>query len=438
MRILKLLILPVVFAVVFLSATAYAQWSKINTSGIIEHLKNASVIYDPSGNRLIVYGGRNAAGEPTNGMYSLNLNSNVWSQVTQVGGPIPSPRYTHNAYYDINSNSMIIWSGQGISSAVYNDVWKFSFASNTWSVLWEDGNITNAPARRYGTASVYEPVSGKITTFAGFTSGGRFDDTWTFDVNSRTWQDKTTSLRPPKRCLHAAVYANDLGRMVIYGGQDTGPLDDIWECQLSSYTWSNITPAVKPPARFWNSTIYYNGGNIIIFGGLNTGPRNDMWKFRMGSNTWEFIVQGAVVPPARWGHTGIYIPEQDRMIIFGGEGDSLYKDTWQYNNVSVIGIEPISNVIPKEFSLQQNYPNPFNPVTKIRFTIPLSPPEGGNLVRLQVFDLSGKLVKTLVENNLKAGEYEVEFDSGGLSSGVYYYRLSTAGYIETKKMVLVK
>ena len=57
------------------------------------------------------------------------------------------------------------------------------------------------------------------------------------------------------------------------------------------------------------------------------------------------------------------------MIIFGGEGDSLYTDTWQYNNVSVIGIEPISNTVPDEFKLEQNYPNPFNPSTKIKFGI---------------------------------------------------------------------
>ncbi len=434
MRKLKLLILQVAFAVVLLNTLAISQWSKLNTTGNIEHLKNASVIYDPSGNRMIVYGGRNAAGEPTNNMYSLNLNSNVWSIVTQIGGPIPSPRYTHNAYYDINSNSMIIWSGQGIGGSLFNDVWKFSFASNTWSILWEDGNITNAPVRRYGTASIYEPVSGKVTSFAGFTSGGRFDDTWTFDVNSRTWQDKTISLRPPKRCLHAAVYANDLGKMVIYAGQDDNGLrDDIWECQLSSYTWNNITPAVKPPARFWNSTIYYNGGNIIIFGGLSTGARNDMWKFRMGSNLWEFIVQGAVVPPARWGHTGIYIPEQDRMIIFGGEGDSLYKDTWQYNNVSVIGIEPISSEVPNDFSLGQNYPNPFNPVTNFEFRI-----ADFGFVRISVYDITGKEIEVLAESEMKPGTYKVSWDAKDHPSGVYYYKMSSRSFTETKKMVLVR
>lgn len=430
----KLKILLLVFSFVFVTTKPLSQWSKLNTSGSIEHLKNASVIYDPSGNRLIVYGGRNAAGDPVNSMFSLNLNSNVWSHVTQVGGPIPAPRYTHNAHYDINTNSMIIWSGQGTGSTLFNDIWKFSFASNTWSVLWEDGNVTNAPSRRYGTASIYEPVSGKITTFAGFTSAGRFDDTWTFDVISRTWQDKTVAQKPPKRCLHSAVYANDMGRMVIYAGQDDNGLrDDIWECQLSSYSWNNITPSLKPPARFWNSMIYYNGGNIIIWGGLSTGARNDMWKFRMGSNLWEFIVQGAVVPPARWGHTGIYIPEQDRMIIFGGEGDSLYKDTWTYNNVSVIGVEPISEIIPKEYSLKQNYPNPFNPVTNIEFRIA----EFG-FVRISVYDITGKEIDVLVEEEMKPGVYRINWNAEAYPSGVYYYRMSTWSFTETKKMVLVK
>ena len=160
--------------------------------------------------------------------------------------------------------------------------------------------------------------------------------------------------------------------------------------------------------------IYYPGGNIVIFGGLGTSARNDMWKYRMSANTWEYINPGASVPGARWGHTAIYITAQDRMIIFGGEGDSLYNDTWQYNNVSAIGIEPISNVIPNVYSLEQNYPNPFNPVTKIRFKIPNDKAQMSN-VKLEVFDITGKLIIVSIDEILQAGEYEVDFEGSCLA-----------------------
>ncbi len=453
----QIFVIFILFTVIVSNGLIYTQWSKLNTTGNVPHLKNASAIYDPAGNRMIVYGGRTEIGI-TNSMYSLNLNDNTWSLINQIGGPIPSPRYTHNAYFDLNTNSMIIWSGQGLSSSLFNDVWVFSFSSHLWNRLWLDSNVSGAPLKRYGTASVFEPVSRKFTTFAGFTTSGRFDDTWTFDVSSMTWQDRTNSQHPPKRCLHSAVYASELGKFVIYAGQDdAGIRDDIWECNLSNYSWSDITPVVKPPARFWNSIIYYytsppapllkgeGSGSILIFGGLNNTARNDMWKFRMGSNLWESVNQGSVIPPARWGHAGIYIPAQDRMIIFGGEGDSLYTDTWQYSNVSVIGIEPVNQNIPKEFSLEQNYPNPFNPVTKIKFQTPLSdrspsdnPPEGGKLVKLIVYDVTGKVIKILVNQNLKAGVYEVVFDSGNLPSGVYFYQLTSGSFKVTRKMVLLK
>ncbi len=417
--------------------TVHSQWQRLSVSGNVPHLKNASTIYDPLGNRMIIFGGRTESGI-TNAMYSLNLANSSWSEIIPSAGSLPSARYTANAYYDINNNSMIIWSGQGNAGALYNDVWIFSLSSNTWNRIWPDSNLSGAPLRRYGTASMFEPVSGKITTYAGFTSIGRFEDTWTFDVNSMNWTERTNTPHPPKRCLHAGVYANDLGRFVIYAGQDdNGPRDDIWQCNLSSYQWTNITPSVKPPARFWNSMIYYAGGNILIFGGLGTNVLNDMWKFRMGTNSWEQITVSGLKPGARWGHAGIYVAAQDRMIIFGGEGDSLYRDTWQYNNVSAIGIEPVSNGIPREFLLGQNNPNPFNPTTRIRISIPNVKSQMSN-IRLSVYDVTGRLVEVILDQLIQAGEYELEFDAGGLPSGVYYYRLEYGKYSETRKMVLLK
>lgn len=433
MGLIKPLIHIVLFYLVLTGSILFSQWSKINTSGSVPHLKNAAAIYDPVGNRMIVFGGRNAAGEPVGVIWSLNLLNNSWVQIIPNGGPNPPARFTHNAYYHQNANAMIIWSGQGVSSALYNDVWRFSFASNSWSLVWPDGNASGVPVKRYGTASVFEPVSGKITTFAGFTASGRFDDTWSFDVNSLIWQERTNSVHPPKRCLHSAVYASDLGRFIIYGGQDTGPLDDIWQCTLSNYQWENITPQIKPPARFWNTMIYYTGGNILIFGGLGTSARNDMWKYRMSAGVWEYINPGATVPAARWGHTGIYIQSEDRMIIFGGEGDSLYKDTWQYSNVSAIGIEPISNVIPKEYKLEQNYPNPFNPATNFGFQI-----ANPGFVKLAIYDALGNEVQVLVSEELRAGIYKIHWKADDLPSGVYFYKLSSGTFEETRRMVLLK
>jgi Secretion system C-terminal sorting domain len=88
---------------------------------------------------------------------------------------------------------------------------------------------------------------------------------------------------------------------------------------------------------------------------------------------------------------------------------------------------------PTEFALSQNYPNPFNPVTGISFDIPMS-----SFVELSVFDVSGKEVAKLVNEQKSRGRYEVTFNASELSSGVYFYRLKASEFTKTMKMILVK
>ena len=97
-----------------------------------------------------------------------------------------------------------------------------------------------------------------------------------------------------------------------------------------------------------------------------------------------------------------------------------------------IGIHQISTIV-KEFSLNQNYPNPFNPNTKINFTLPKT-----EAVFLKVYDILGREVKSLVNETLSQGEYQVDFDAKDLSSGMYYYSLRAGDFVSVKKMVLVK
>ncbi len=98
-----------------------------------------------------------------------------------------------------------------------------------------------------------------------------------------------------------------------------------------------------------------------------------------------------------------------------------------------IGIEPISGNVPEKFSLSQNYPNPFNPTTNIKLQIAKT-----GFVKLTVFDVNGRETELLVNEQLNAGEYNVDFNASGLTSGVYFYRLETAGFTDVKKMILVK
>ncbi len=98
-----------------------------------------------------------------------------------------------------------------------------------------------------------------------------------------------------------------------------------------------------------------------------------------------------------------------------------------------IGIRTGGENIPDKFNLSQNYPNPFNPSTTINYQLPFN----GN-VKLVVYDAMGREIKTLVNEKQNAGSYQVEFDGTNYPSGVYFYKLQTESYSETKKMVLIK
>jgi agmatine/peptidylarginine deiminase len=86
-----------------------------------------------------------------------------------------------------------------------------------------------------------------------------------------------------------------------------------------------------------------------------------------------------------------------------------------------------------DYNLYQNYPNPFNPVTKIKFDLPIN-----GFVRIQVYDIAGRLVHTLINDFKFSGSYNIDFDANSIASGVYFYKMETVDFIEVKKMLFIK
>ena len=109
-------------------------------------------------------------------------------------------------------------------------------------------------------------------------------------------------------------------------------------------------------------------------------------------------------------------------------GAKIYKRTF-----TVTDVEEISSVVPGDFSLYQNYPNPFNPSTTIQFALPKE-----SFTKLEIFNALGEKVSTLVSETISAGTYKYEWNAKDLSSGIYFYRLSTENYVQTKKLLLIK
>jgi hypothetical protein len=147
-----------------------------------------------------------------------------------------------------------------------------------------------------------------------------------------------------------------------------------------------------------------------------------------GGNSWHYSqIQECLV-------SNVYFINQNTGWILGDYG-SILKTTNARRPVGKI-------VLPEKYSLHQNYPNPFNPVTKIRFEIPpLNLPLSGGereRVMIKIYNILGREIATLINEQLQPGVYEVTWDGTNYPSGVYFYRLTTKDFSQTRKMVLLK
>ncbi len=102
---------------------------------------------------------------------------------------------------------------------------------------------------------------------------------------------------------------------------------------------------------------------------------------------------------------------------------------------SFTAIDSEDGVLPEQFNLYSNYPNPFNPVTTIRFDVGQN---SGNNTILQIYDITGQNVATLINGQLQTGTYEVQWDARGFASGIYFSELISGSSRQTQKMVLLK
>jgi len=167
---------------------------------------------------------------------------------------------------------------------------------------------------------------------------------------------------------------------------------------------------------------------------LATIKSNDSSGIPLNNNTWvehKFNL-------SQYAGQKIYIAWRYYMVINNSSGLWINIDDIMIGNRFPIGIIKINENFPSSFGLLQNYPNPFNPKTKIRFNIPPLEGDRGRITSLVIYDMLGREISTLVNEQLTPGNYEVTWDASKHSSGVYYYKLSTESFTETRKMILIK
>jgi hypothetical protein len=193
----------------------------------------------------------------------------------------------------------------------------------------------------------------------------------------------------------------------------TGSSSSLFRSTDNGANWTNITgttSAVQVLAD--GSTLWVNG--ITPLYSTNSGQ------------TWTTVSTSGITG----GFSAIAVGGG---FLYGEVGGSGQSRLYRRSVSGLVDVPASRNIVPTSFELEQNYPNPFNPVSTIGFSIAES-----GVVTLKVYDLLGREVAVLVNERKEPGTYAIKFDGGEIASGVYLYRLETARFIQTRKMILLK
>lgn len=399
----------IIILFIFTGSLVFSQWFKLN-SGTDENLYSISFINADngwaSGNDIVL--------RTTNG-------GETWQQITLAG--------TNNSIFFIDNNTGWVCNSDG-------KILKTTDGGNNWVINYSLENL------ELTSISFLDEnigiVSGYNRTILVTSDGG---ENWTSSL-----------IQSYDHLLKSYIYSADL--MFVIGGNGL-----VYKSTDSGENWDSLNVEM-PNALFGISFISPLTG--FVFGCCGA-----YFKTTDGGNTWEnhdYITTGDILYSSdfvdvnngwavgelgwllkttdggdSWFENGPETSEELRSVFFVndevgfvvGSNGTILKTVNAGGSSTNISEDEKSN--PVTFYLSQNYPNPFNPKTVIGFKLPVS----GN-VFLKVYNLLGKEVATLVNEYKAAGIYEINFDASTLSSGIYFYKLVSGSFAETKKMILLR
>lgn len=307
-----------------LDLSGIPAWTQLTASGTAARRSGHSAIYDPVGDRMIVFGGLEHVQFNTytwtNSVSALSLSgSPAWSAVTTTG-TTPPGRWYHAATHDTARQRMLMFGGETNApfSQRFNDVWALDLGTAQWSALSPSGT---PPAPRVQPALAYDPASDRVVLFGGGYSLP--NETWQLTLSGPpAWSLIAATTPPEVRMNHQLLYDSALQRVLMAGGKDgggNGTKVDVWALELLPSSWQQVTHIA--PFRHEHTAIYDSQrGRIVVFGGMTSQQaRNDTWALTPGPEPkWAQIETQGPLPPARMNHSAIYDPARDRMIVFGG------------------------------------------------------------------------------------------------------------------------
>lgn len=331
---------------------------------------------------------------PNNLLFKSTDGGTVWNEVTNIPSPRPQGicgLYSLDGQYIFGCGSYeisvhFIKSTDGGNSWITKDMSQYaSGLTNCYFTSRDSGFVVGSIG----------PFFQQFRSAVLFTSDG-----------GETWVNRYTGDRTSEQCQKISFPDRNNGYISIerFGNNDRF----ILKTTNSGETWTAL-PFPQENAvgcGFVDANTGWIGGNF-----------NPTYKTTDGGFTWLNANIGENILSFRFLNDSI--------------GYACGRYVYKYDKT--VGIEPVSSVIPGQFILHQNYPNPFNPFTKIRFEIPVR-----DYVKLTLTDIAGKEIKTILNEMLNPGIYELLVSANDLASGIYFYRMNTSTNSLSRKLVVIK
>lgn len=350
-----------------------------------------------------------------NGPKGLTKTTNGGINWLDLNVPDPNVSYLSMSVY----NQDTIWLTG--CNGFYDVVWRTTNGGASWQEQLTWGSLQNTNIYIYNSRIGFACCSSPASTWKT-TNGG---ENWSINLSNENFTDMhfVDSLTGWK-CTNSSSQAGTLKKTTDGG---------------LNWTIQNLPPESPPFSfsrmykfSFVNKDTIWGIGGIYNFGSGQS--RGVIYKTTNGGINWGYQIPDTSI--------NIYIYNTIQFVnkkigwayspLMGGVHTTTGGDT-------ITGIQSISNEIPKSFKLGQNYPNPFNPRTIISYELRIT-----SSVEMSVNDITGRHIIDLVNQKHNAGKYQVDFSGQGLSSGVYFYKMTVTDdksrivYTETKKMVLIK
>jgi hypothetical protein len=374
--------------------------------------------YDNTG-QLKSGANRIESGSPYRGAFFKSTNGGLnWSELATL--PTDTKYLTYMDF--LNANTGMVIADVGSPNTTRSNIYKTTDGGLTWTIMLIENIIGQLESIQYinenlVVATGYDFIdSTQKAVFLKTTNGGM---NWSKQVRDSTGYKKVFFINNTTGFIAASTSNNIMTqnfiKSFIYKTTDQGT------------TWSTI---------FSKDSLFLGGVNFFVESGVGIafGNRTDdsyittPYVFRTSNFGATWSIQTLQLNPT--------IPINSCMLdrynyyISGGyDFASIHHTT----NGGSVGINNNLGNIPYKFSLSQNYPNPFNPSTTIKYNVP-----SRSQIILKVYNINGKEVAELVNEVKSQGSYETKFDAGNLPSGIYYYKLISGDFSETKKMILIK